>query len=160
MGQGEAECFGGRRGERDWIGLVELGFFLIMLGAIFLIMPNVLNLVVNFFKNFDFKAEVYPGVFLPAPTGNNEEFYRALMYFCFAFGIFQIVILILRFVLRSSVGKKARSLGGIVFWFGAGVLANMLVAEGNSVWVLFLSGLVILIGASIIVRGLARALSH
>jgi hypothetical protein len=162
MSQREVECFGGRRREeRDWFGLVEFGFFLILIGAIFLITPDIINRVGDFFKSFDLKAvEIYPNVFLPAPIGNHEQVYRTIMYFFFAFGVFQIVILILRFAKKSSTDKKARTLGGIVFWLGAGILANTLVTDGSALWFLFLGGLIVSIGLSILIRAFVTMFSR
>jgi len=162
MGQREPECFGGRRREeRDWFGLIEFGFFLILLGTILLVTPNVFGRIENFFKDFDPQAEeIYPGIFLPAPRSDHQGVYRTVMYFCFAFGLFQVIILILRFAQKSSIEKKAGTLGGIVFWLGAGILANMLVTGGGGFWFLFIGGLIVLIGLSIMVRVLATFFSR
>jgi len=162
MSQREVECFEGRKREgRDLFGLVEFGFFLILIGAIFLATPSIFNRVESFFKSFDLKAiEIYPGVFLPGPTGNHEEVYRAIMYFCFAFGLFEAIILILRFAQKSPIDKKAGTLGAIVFWLGAGVLANTLVTGGSGFWFFFIGGIIVLIGISIMVRALATMFSR
>jgi hypothetical protein len=159
MSRYEDECFGSRKREGqegpDWVGLFNVGFFLILIGVIFLITPSVLDNVVNFVKSFTKTTEIYAGIFLPTPSGNNTEVYRAAMYFCFSYGVFQIVMLILRFATKSSIHKKAEALGGIVFWLGAGVIENMLVISGNDYWPSFIGGLIVLIGLLIIVRALA-----
>jgi hypothetical protein len=165
VSQREGECFGGRRREererRDWFGLVEFGFFLILIGTIVLVIPNFFSRAENFFKDFDLKAkEIYPNVFLPAPKSNHPGVYTTVMYFCFAYGFFEIIILILRFTQKSSIDKKTGTLGGIVFWLGAGVLANTLVTGGSGFWFLFLGGLIVLIGLSIIVRAFANMFSR
>jgi hypothetical protein len=161
MSQREAECFGGRkREERDWFGLVSFGFFLILLGVMFLVIPNFFSHVEKFITSFNQTEQIYPNVYLPLPTGDNTEVYRAIMYFCFTFGIFQIVILILRFAIKSSVDKKAGTLGRIIFWLGAGIFANMLVTGGNKNWFLFLAGLIVSIGLSIMVNSLAKIFSR
>jgi len=161
MSEREAECFGGRRREeRDWFGFASFGFFLILIGVIFLVIPNFFSHVENFVKSFNQTKEIYPNVFLPIPSGENTEVYRAIMYFCFIFGVFQIIILILRFAIKSSVNKKAGTLGGIVFFLSAGVFAYTLVMGGNEKWFFFLAGLVVSIGLSIIVNSLAKLLSR
>ena len=162
MSRREAECFGARKQEkRDWFGLVEFGFFLILIGTILLVTPNILGRIENFFKDFDPMAkEIYPNIFLPAPRSDHPVAYKTVMYFCFAFGIFEIIILILRFVEKSPIDKKAGTLGSIVFWMGAGILANTLVTGGSGFWFLFLNGLIIMIGLSIMVRALATIFSH
>ena len=158
----EGDCFGGRRREeRDWFGLVSFGFFLILIGVMFLVIPNFFSHAETFVKSLN-QTEISPGsgIFLPIPTGDNTEVYRAIMYFCLAFGMFQIIILILRFAIKSSVGRKAGTLGGIVFWLGAGFFASMLVTDGNKNWFLFLAGLVVSIGLAIMVGSLARLFSR
>jgi len=168
MSQREPECFGGRRIEereerekRDWFGLFEFGFFLILIGTILLVTPNVFSRIENFFKDFDLKAvEIYPNIFLPAPRSDHPGVYTAVMYFCLVYGLFEIIILLLRFAQKSPIDKKAGTLGGIVFWLGAGVLANTLVTDGSTFWFLFLGGLIVLIGLSIIVRSLATLFSR
>lgn len=154
MSQREAECFGGRRREgRDWFGLVEFGFFLILIGTILLVTPNISTRIENFIKDFKTR-EVYSGIFLPAPVSNHPTAYNTVMYFCFAFGILEIVILVLRFAQKSSIDRKAGTLSGIVFLLGAGILANTLVTGGSEFWFFFLGGLVVLIGLVIMVRAL------
>lgn len=159
MSQRETDCFGGRRREeRDWFGFASFGFFLILIGIMFLVIPNIFSYVETFAKSFNL-TEVSPGsgVFLPFPTGpTHMEVYSAIMYFCLVFGVFQIVILVLRFAIKSSVDKKAGTLGGIVFWLGAGIFAYTLVVGGNGNWVLFLAGLIVSIGLSIMVNSLAK----
>lgn len=165
MGQREVECFGGRRREererRDWFGLVEFGFFLILIGSIFLVTPNFFSRAESFLKDFEAK-EISPGssIFLPAPKGEHPGAYTTIMYFCFAFGIFQIAILVLRFAIKSPIEKTAGTLGGIVFWLGAGFLANTLVTGGSYYWFFFLGGLVVLIGLAIMIRSLATMFSR
>jgi len=163
MRQHEGECFGGhKREERDWFGLVSFGFFLILIGIMFLVIPNLFSHAEKFVTSFN-TTEISPGsgIFLPAPIDDNHtEVYKAIMYFCLIFGMFQIIILILKFAIKTSIGSKAGTLGGIVFWLGAGVFASMLVTGGNEKWFLFLAGLVVSIGLAIIVSSLVKLFSH
>jgi len=160
MSQREEECFGGPKREgRDWFGLIEFGFFLILIGSILLVTPNVLARAENFFKDFETK-EIYPNVFLPTPRGEHPEAYRTIMYFCLGFGLFEIVILILRFVMKSPIDKKAGTFSGIIFWLGATLFANALVTGGTANWFLFIGGLIVSIGLAIVVRSLATLFSR
>jgi hypothetical protein len=164
MSQRETECFGAhrreKREERDWFGLVEFGFFLILIGALFLVIQNLFGHAETFIRSFNQTQEIFSGIHVPVPnvSADNTEFYRATMYFCFASGAFRIIILILRFAAKSSIHKKAGILGGIVFWLGAGLLANTLVTSGSSYWLLFIGGLIVLIGLSVMVRAFATLL--
>jgi len=160
MSQREEECFEGRRREgRDWFGLVEFGFFLILIGSIFLVTPNFFNRAENFFKDFETR-EIYPNVFLPAPKSEHPGAYTIIMYFCLVFGLFEIVILALRFAVKSPMGKKADTVCGIVFWLGAAIFASMLVTGGSANWFPFIGGLIVSIGLAIVVRSFIALVSR
>lgn len=109
-----------------------------------------------FFKDSKL-VEVYPNVFFPAPASSHPILYRAAMEFCIAFALFQIAILVLKFVLRDSFDRKVETLSGIVFWLGASYLLSMLSAETIN-WFPFLGGLIIFVGLSLVVRSLLALL--
>ena len=146
-----------RRSEgTDWLSIVSLGFFLVLLGVIWIITPDCWNEVVDFFKDFHLE-NVTGNIILPAPKHSHPVVYTAAMRFCLAFGIFHIVILALRFVLRESVDRKTGTISGIVFWLGAGFFLNML-AAGDIGWFGFLSGLIICVGLMIVVSSIVKLL--
>jgi len=141
-------------GSSDVPGLVSLGFFLVILGAIFLITPDAVGAASAFIK--DFTLVEIPGTprwLLPAPASSHPVIYGAVERFCLAFGASQAVVLILRFVFRSSVSKKAKSLGDIVFWSGISYIAGLLQTGGLG-WFTFWSGFIIFAGLSLIIRSL------
>jgi len=160
MSKREDECFRGRkREERDWFGLVEFGFFLILIGTILLATPNAFDRIGKFFNDFDPKAmQIYEDIYLPAPKHEHPGVYTTVMYFCLVYGLFQIVILILRFAQKSPIDKKAGTLGGIVFWLGAAIFANALVTGGRANWYLFIGGVIVSIGLAIMVRAFVTLL--
>jgi len=137
----------------DWLGLVSLGFFFIVVGIVFVVTPNLAEEMRAFFKNF-YIAEPYPNVKLPAPRFHHPMVYEAVMNFCYAFGASQIIVLILRFALKDSSSRKAETSSGIIFWLGMGVFAdfaNSLLVEPTA-WFSILSGLIIMVGLLIISR--------
>ena len=139
--------------KQDIFGLVSFGFFLVLVGVIWIITPNLFEEVHNFFEDFKLKEEVFPNVFLPAPVHHHPVVYTAIARFCFVFGLFQIFILVLRFVFREPVDKIAGTFSGMVFWLGAGFVANMLSA-GTIKWFAFLGWIIVLIGLSLVIRSL------
>ena len=146
-----------RRSEgTDWLSIVSLGFFLVLLGVIWIITPDLSNEVIDFFKDVHLE-NMTENIILPAPEHSHPVVYRAAMQFCLAFGVFDIVILALRFVLRESMDRKTGTISGIVFWLGAGFFLNML-AAGDIGWFGFLAGLIIVIGLLIIVSSLVKLL--
>ena len=139
--------------KRDILGLASFGFFLLLIGVIWIITPNLSQEVVDFFKDFKLEEEIFPNVFLPAPTDSHPVVYTALARFCFVFGLFQIVILISTFFLREPLHRVAGTFSGIVLWLGVGFVSNLLAAEDIE-WFGFLGWLIVLIGLSLVVRSL------
>jgi predicted Kef-type K+ transport protein len=77
------------------------------------------------------------------------------MQFCLVFGVFQIVILALRFVFRDSVERKAETVSGVVFWLGVAVFLGLL-ANGSLGWFSFIAGFVVSVGLSVVARNIVR----
>lgn len=142
-----------RSKELDRLNFASFGFFLILIGVIFLATPNLIDKIVDFFKDFKL-VEVYTNIYFPAPKSNHPVFYTAIAEFCIAFGLFQLAILVLRIYFKDYLDRKAGTLSGAVFWLGAGYLVNALSAEIIKDWFVFLSELIIVIGASLVVRSI------
>lgn len=142
-----------RRRKGDILGLASFGFFLFLIGVLWVVTPNLFQEVVDFFKDFKLEEEIFPNIFLPAPEDSHPVVYTALARFCFVFGIFQIAILVLRFLFRDSVDRMAGTLSGMVFWLGVGFASNML-AAGDVGWFVFLGWFIVVVGLSLVVRSL------
>ena len=141
-----------RSKELDRLGFASFGFFLVLIGVIFLVTPNLGDKIVEFFEDFEL-VEVYPKVFLPAPASNHPVLYTAVAEFCIVYGLFYIAILILRLYFGDYLERKAGALSGAVFWLGAGYLLNILLAEIIG-WFAFLSWLIIMVGIALVVRSI------
>ena len=138
----------------DVPGLVSFGLFLIILGAVFLGTPGVVGAMRAFIEDFALvEVPGTPGWLMPAPASSHPLIYGAVERFCRAFGASQVVVLILRFVFRSPVSAKSKSIGDIALWLGVSYVAGMLKA-GAVGWFTFWSGFVILAGVSLIIRSL------
>lgn len=147
------------------IGAISAGFFLIMIGALFIITPRLFDGVLAFFDDFDI-IRVFPNaaIYLPAPRSplSHSIVYTAVERFAFAFGVFQIVILALRFAARSAVNKKAETVGNLVFWLGLGYLTRTLLLEPTiwtqlTTWFVFWSAVLMLVGVTLIIRAIILA---
>jgi len=145
-----------RREGRDWLSTVSIGFFVVLLGVIWMVTPNLWRAVVDFFKDFHLES-VTNHIFLPAPERSHPIVYTAAMQFCLAFGVFQIVILALRFVLGESMDRKSGTLSGVVFWLGAGYFLSLLAAREIG-WFGLIAGLIVCVGLLIIVSSLVKLL--
>lgn len=142
---------------------VSAGFFFVLVGALFTITPNLFERIVDFFENFDILRVPNTTIWLPAPAQPwaHSDVYRAAEQFSFALGVFQIVILALRFAAGSPVGKKAETVSNLVFWLGVGFLINRLLIEISILdrigWFVFWTGVLMLLGLSLIVRAIILA---
>jgi len=138
---------------------ISVGFFLLLVGTLFVINPNLFGSIIDFFK--DFKLVDVPNmnnIMFPAPESPqlHQTVYQAARQFSIAIGAFQIVILALRFVIPSSWGKRSETVGNLVYWIGASFLIQSFLIE-NTQWFTFWSTIIILIGVSIIVRAVVMA---
>jgi hypothetical protein len=170
-----SESFEGfsRRHREGLISAISAGVFFILVGTIFLTTPNLLNKIIDFFNDFDLVSVPHLGnVSLPAPVHpfslTNRAVYTAVEQFSYVWGLFQLVILALRFVARSPVNKDAETVSNIVFWVGTGYLTRTFLIEtiklqfltGMTRWFAFWAAIIMLIGVSLIIRGIILAAAY
>jgi hypothetical protein len=136
------------------LGVVSLGFFLVLGGVILIVTPHPLSEVRAFFRDV-----LEDGQGFPAPSNPHPVLYTAVMQFALIYGVFCVAILVLRFVFHDSVNRKAGTASGVVFWLGLALLANLLIA-GTVGWFGFLAGLVMIVGLMTILSAVVRFLSR
>ena len=155
---------------RDWsiqeglITALAIGGFFIILGLVFALTPGISQKTNSFFS--DLTTVTYPigsssTVHLPAPANPSEHiaFFTALMNFFLGVGVLQIAILALRLWFKSPIRRIAETIGNLVFWLGAAVIANVFLLTGTLTgWFQFWSALIVLIGISLIARFLVYLL--
>ncbi len=142
----------GRTERVDLLGLVSFGFFLILVGTLWTVTPNLTDKVIEFSKDFKF-VNLTEHIILPAPVNNHQVVYTAAMQFCLVFGVFQTVILVLRFVSHDSFKRMAETFSSIVFWFTISFVLQML-ANATIGWLGLIGGFIISIGVTITARSL------
>lgn len=140
----------------DWLGLASFGFFLILLGAVWISTPNLTDEVINFFQDFELRQLTEHMIF-PAPAHSHPVVYTAAMHFFIFFGCFQIIILVLRFVFHDSMRRKAETVSGIGFLFAISLFLQMLVNETIG-WLGFLGGIIISAGVAVVISSLVKLL--
>jgi hypothetical protein len=140
------------RYQRDDVGWISFGAFLILIAIIYLTTPNIVSEVRDFALDFKL-VQLFPNIWWPVPSSNHPVLYNAAEMFCYAFGLVELGILGLRFAKRSPIRGKAEASSSVVFWLGAGYVLGML-SQGVLSWLSFLGALIILIGISIVVRSL------
>jgi hypothetical protein len=140
---------------------ISVGFFLLLVGTLFVINPNLFDKILDFFKDFGTVDVPNTDVTFIAPEFPRLHLtvYQAARQFSIALGVFQIVILALRFAIPSSWGKRSEIVGNLVFWGGASFLIQLFLIETTQ-WFVFWSTIVIIVGVSLIARAAAMAVSR
>lgn len=144
------------------LSAISGGFFLILIGVIFAITPNLAGKIVDFFSDFTVvQVPNTTGVLLPAPATPNLHvtLYSAVALFSIAWGIYQIFLLVARFLAGSSLSKKAENASDIVFWLGVYYLINTFLNAlvDQTLWFIFWGSVIMLLGTSLIVRAVVLA---
>ena len=140
------------------ITALSVGGFLIILGFVFAFTPGIAEQTRNFFN--DLTTQTYRintsstiNLLAPAHPADHQGFYSAVINFLLGIGILQIVILALRLVVHSRIRRIAQSVGDLIFWLGAAIVANVLLLAGTlNSWYQFWASLLVLIGLSLIAR--------
>ena len=149
------------------ITAISIGFFFVLVGILFVITPNLFGEIIDLLSDFKL-VEVVPNsnVMFPGPEtpGAFSVVYIAAAQLSFALGIFQIVILALRFFISSPWQKRAETVGNLVFWLGTGFLIQSfllepVLLEANQ-WFMFWSTVIMMIGVSLIARAGVMAVAR
>ena len=140
---------------------IAIGGFLILIGLVFSLNPNLTDRISDFFSNIT--STTYPldsstsTIYLPAPTypEAHSALYSALLQFNLGFGILQIIILALRLFYRSQTDKIAETVGNLIFWFGAAALVSTVLQVGTlQSWFEYWGALIVIVGISFIARAI------
>jgi drug/metabolite transporter (DMT)-like permease len=141
---------------------ISAGVFFIVVGAIFVTTPSFFDNILTFFGDFDLVRVPNSGFGFPAPASpeTHSALYSAVTQFSVIWGLFQIVILVLRFVVDSPFSKKAETASNLVYWLGASYLISTLLNEITTVetWFVFWAEIIMLVGVSLIVRAIILAI--
>lgn len=141
------------------ITALSIGGFFIIMGILFGLTPAISQNTNKFFS--DLTTVTFPfgspgstvSLLAPAHPADHRGFYSAVMNFIIGVGVLQIVILALRLAVHSRIRRIAQSVGDLIFWLGAVVMANVFLLAGTqSGWFQFWSSLIVLIGLSLIAR--------
>jgi uncharacterized membrane protein len=137
---------------------ISFGAFLILIGIIYVVnLPaDLWNAIVSFFGSFTLAQVPTTGIYLPAPISPSSHalLYGAILQFCVGLGIFQIIMLSLRYTSKSPINKIAETMGNLVFWFGTAYLITTYLNSTTdmSKWFVFWAGTLMILGLSFIAR--------
>lgn len=146
------------------LSALSAGVFFVLVGAIFMTTPNLFDKIFAFFRGFDIIRVPNTPIRLPAPASPwaHSGVYSALALFSFVWSLFQIVMLVLRFIVYSPPTKKAETAGNLVFWLGANFLIRSFlnVTTTSRTWFVFWTTIIMLLGVSMIVRAIVLAVQR
>ena len=146
----------------EWLfTAIAIGFFLLLVGTLFVITPNLFDNILDFFKDFKLVDVPNTDIVFPAPEFPRIHLtvYQAVGQFSIAVSLFQIFILALRFLIPSSWSKRSETVGNLVYWGGAAFLIQLFLIE-NTQWFTFWSTILIVVGVSMIARAVVMAVSR
>ena len=147
-----------RRHGEGLLSGVAVGAVFILIGIVFVTTPNLINDANEFFSDFTALQVPSTSIQLPAPAhpANHAELYGAAAQFTLGISILQILLLALRLVLRSPIRRTAQTVGNLVFWLGAAYLTITFLNDSTTVetWFMFWAAIMVVLGASLIVRSL------
>lgn len=140
---------------------ISIGFFLLLVGSLFVINSNLFGSIMDFFKDFKLVDVPNTDIMFPAPEFPQLHLtvYQAARQFSIALAVFQVVILALRFFIPSSWEKRSETVGNFVYWGGTSFLIQLFLIETTQ-WFTFWSTIIILIGVSLIARAVVMAVSR
>jgi hypothetical protein len=141
------------------ITALAIGGFFIILGSVFAFTPGIVQKSNAFFSDLTTVSFPFgsPGstvsLLAPGQPAEHKGFYTAVINFLLGVGVLQTVILALRLYVKSPIRRIAETVGNLIFWLGAAVMANVFLLSGAlSGWFQFWSALIVLIGVSLIAQ--------
>ena len=140
---------------------ISAGFVILLLGAIFVITPNLFDNIIDLFKDIGLVDVpntdiIFIGLEYPR---SHLAVYQAAGQFSIALAVFQVVMLALRFVFPSSWAKRSETVGNFVFWLGEAFLIQLFLIESVQ-WFEFWSLIIVLAGVSMIARAVVMSISR
>ena len=151
-----------RKTQEGLFTAISAGFVLLLVGALFVIAPNLFDGILDFFNDFGLVDVPNTGIVFPSPESPEMHLtlYQVAGQFSIALAVFQVFMLTLRFAIPSSWGKRSETVGNMVYWAGASFLIQSFLIIENPQWFAFWSTIIIIAGVSLIARAAVMAVSR
>ncbi len=139
---------------------ISFGFFVLLLGILFVSTPDLFGNISNFIGDFEFTQVSNTVVVLPRPANARAhlELYNVMGVVSIAAVVFQAIMIVLRFVMPSSWGKRSETVGNLVYWIGVAFLVQLFLIDTTQ-WFVFWSTIIMAAGVSLIARAGVMAFS-
>jgi hypothetical protein len=143
------------------ITAIAVGGFLIILGLVTVSVPNILDQINNFFGDLTTRSSPFASgtiqLPIPAHLHNHSAVFHAALNFAIGIAILQAIILPLRLLYKSTLRRIAETIGNLIFWVGAAIVANVfLLSFTSNGWFQYWASLIILAGVSLIAQGIVH----
>jgi hypothetical protein len=153
------------------LSAISAGFFLILIGVLFITTPSLFDKIVTFVSHFQAAQVGNTNMYIPAPEnlGAHLDLYLTARQFSLVWGVFLIAMLGARFTFGSPLRRKAENVGNIVFWLGAMYLIQTFLVQTAQAfpqtiditkWFEFWAAIIMLIGVSLIARAIFLAVTR
>ena len=140
------------------ITAISIGTVLILIGAIYVatLPTSLFDAFKDFVGGFTTSQVGSTGLYLPVPAvpGAHAVLYNAAFQFCIGIALLQVVVLLLRLMFHSSIGKTSETVGNLVFWFGQSYLVFTFLNSYTTAdtWFAFWAAILMVTGLSMIAR--------
>ncbi len=146
------------KGKESLVTYVYVGAVFIILALIFVLNTGISSRIVNFFSSLTLAPVPGTNIALPAPSipAVHRQLYEIAFQFTISVGILELVTLMVRILLHSSIARKAETIENLVFWLGTSFLtvAYLVNITLQTEWFVFWAGIILIGGISLVTRAL------
>jgi hypothetical protein len=143
---------------------VYVGAIFIILALIFVLNTGISGRIVNFFSSLTLAQVPGTNIALPAPSipADHIRLYDIAFQFAISVGILELVTLMVRILLHSSIARKAETIQNLVFWLGTSflIVAYLVNITLQTEWFVFWAGVILIGGLSLVTRALIILLTR
>jgi hypothetical protein len=139
---------------------ISVGFALLLIGTLFIITPDLFGSIIDFFKDLSIVDVPNTDIMFIGPKLPlmHMTLYHAVGQLSIAVAVFEVFMLVLRFVIPSTWEKRSETAGNLVYWAGAAFLAQTFLIDSTQ-WFVYWAAIIMVIGVSLIARAVVNAIS-
>ena len=152
------------KSKESLVTYVYVGAIFIILALIFVLNTGISGRIVNFFSSLTLAQVPGTNIALPAPSipSVHRQLYDIAFQFTISVGVLEIITLMVRILLHSSIARKAETIQNLVFWLGTSFLtvAYLVNITLQTEWFVFWAGIILIGGLSLVTRALILLLAR
>ena len=137
---------------------VYVGAIFIILALVFVLNTGISGRIVNFFSSLILAQVPGTNIALPAPSipAVHIQLYDIAFQFTIGVGILELITLMVRILLHSSMARKAETIQNLVFWLGTSflIMTYLVYIVLQTEWFVFWAGIILIGGLALVTRAL------